>query len=140
MEDSILYIKVLIVDDHALSREVTGDALRKYNVQKILNASDGQIAQTMIERAKIIGEPFDIVFLDWDMPVMPGIDVLKHFRALPEYSNTAFIMLTAAARQGDVMEAIKAGANTYIIKPVSRDAIGKRFMEIVEWVRKKRLE
>lgn len=130
---------MLIVDDHATARELVAGAVREHNVQNVTMAENGTKAREAIYIAHAEKKPFDIVFLDWDMPEMTGIDVLKHFREQPQYSDTAFIMLTANAEQGQVLQAIKAGATTYIIKPVSRENIAKKFIEVSEWLKMHRL-
>jgi two-component system chemotaxis response regulator CheY len=65
-----------------------------------------------------------------------GIDLLRHFRTQPQFSRTAFIMLTAASEQGEVLQAIKAGATAYLVKPVSKATVSKKFLETVEWLKK----
>ncbi len=132
--------RVLIVDDHFLARQIVGDVMREHNVQEVRTAADGREARDMIAAAQKMGQPYDIVFLDWNMPLIEGIDLLRHFRAQPAFNKTAFIMLTAASEKGEVMQAVKAGATAYIAKPVSKASIGKKFLEVVEWVRKQRIE
>lgn len=139
MPRNLSHLKVLIVDDHATARELVANAVREHNVQNITMAPDGTKAREAIYVAHAEKKPFDVVFLDWDMPEMAGIDVLKHFREQPQYADTAFIMVTANADKAHVLEAIKAGATTYIIKPVSRENIAKKFVEVSEWLKMHRL-
>ena len=79
-----------------------------------------------------------LCFLDWDMPTISGLEVLSYFRAKPEYADTAFVMLTAESEQQNIMKAIKAGATSYIVKPVSPADLGKKLFEINEWLKRKR--
>jgi two-component system chemotaxis response regulator CheY len=131
------YLKVLVVDDHFSARQIVINVLRQNGVTNIETASNGAEAKDMIYGAHHARVPFHIVFLDWNMPVMSGFEVLQHFREQPAYALTAFIMLTAEAEQAEVLKAVKAGATTYIVKPVSQLNIEKKFFEVVEWVKTK---
>ena len=127
-------IKVLIVDDHFLPRQIVADVMRKHKVRNVAFASDGIEARDTIIDAYERKMPFDVVFLDWNMPGLTGIDILKHFRSHPAFARTAFIMLTAETSQADVLDAVKSGATAYIAKPVSKDTISKKFLDVVQWI------
>jgi CheY-like chemotaxis protein len=128
-------LKVLIAEDHFPVRQMVAAVLRTKNVPIIEQAANGQQAHEMILGAYNDGAPFHMVFLDWQMPVISGIDVLKYFRARSVYANTAFIMLTAKSMQVEVMEAVRAGATSYMVKPVSHATMGKKFDEVLIWVK-----
>ena len=130
-------LKILIVEDQLAARQFLSTALRAESIPLIDMAVDGQIALDMIEQAYTQGTPYHIVFLDWDIPKIQGIDVLKHFRGKPEYARTAFVMVTSMSLQSQVLDAIKAGATAYMIKPVSPVSIAARFKEILSWVHQK---
>jgi two-component system chemotaxis response regulator CheY len=138
MTESLPY-KVLIVDDHAMARQIVYIAMQELNVAQIEMAANGKEARDALYKAYDIGVPFDVVFLDWDMPVIEGIDVLKHFRTHPEFANTIFIMITAAAEQKEVLEAVKSGANGYIVKPVSKESVSKKFLELMEKIKAQKI-
>ncbi len=96
--------------------------------ENIVTVENGTQARDAIYAAYDEGKPFDVVFLDWDMPEIEGIDVLKHFRMHPEFSTTAFIMLTAAGEHAEVLNAAKSGATSYIVKPASKAVITKKVL------------
>jgi two-component system chemotaxis response regulator CheY len=137
MPDTLPY-KVLIVDDHIMARQIVFNALQTLNVGTVDMAANGSEAREALYTAYDSGYPFDVVFLDWDMPEVEGIDILKHFRTHPEFANTAFIMLTAAAEQAEVLLAAKSGATAYIAKPASKETISKKFLEAIEWIKKQK--
>lgn len=139
MAEKPFYLKVLIVDDHFAARQLVANVMREHDVTNVKMAADGRQAEDAINAAYDIGRPFDIVFLDWNMPHREGIDVLKYCRAQPRFNSTAFIMVTAAAQKSEVLQAAKAGATSYIIKPVSPAGIAKKFLEVVEWVKRNRV-
>jgi two-component system, chemotaxis family, chemotaxis protein CheY len=131
-------LKVLIADDHFLIRQFVRNALGDSKITNVQTAADGNEAIDLVQKAYDTNQPYDIVFLDWNMPTISGLEVLSYFRAKPEYSNTAFVMLTAESEQQNIMKAIKAGATSYIVKPVSPSDLGKKLYEIHEWIKRKR--
>lgn len=131
-------LKVLIADDHFLIRQFVRNTLQDAKITNVQTAADGNEAIDLVQKAQDAAQPYDIVFLDWNMPTISGLEVLSYFRAKPEYANTAFVMLTAESEQQNIMKAIKAGATSYIIKPVSPTDLGKKLFEINEWIKRKR--
>ena len=127
-------IKVLIAEDHFVVRQMVANVMRDKNINLVDIANNGLQARDLMDQAYNIGQPYHIVFLDWDMPMITGIDLLKHYRAQPAFAATAFVMVTAMSMQAQVLEAVKAGATAYMIKPVSPASIGKKFDEMVAWV------
>ncbi len=131
-------LKVMITDDHFLFRQILINMLHSKKVTQIDTAADGQVARDMINRAQSEHRGYDIVFLDWEMPVMLGIDVLKYFREQPSFDRTAFVMVTAVQTHAQVKEAIRAGATAYITKPIAPAALAKKFDEVMRWVSEKK--
>jgi two-component system chemotaxis response regulator CheY len=131
-------LKVLIADDHFLIRQFVRNTLQEAKVTNVQTAADGNEAIDLVQKSREAAQPFDIVFLDWNMPTVSGLEVLSYFRAKPEYADTAFVMLTAESEQQNIMKAIKAGATSYIVKPVSPSDLGKKLFEINEWLKRKR--
>ncbi|MFA6279912.1 MAG: response regulator [Bdellovibrionales bacterium] len=131
-------LKILIADDHFLVRQFVRNTLQESKITNIQTAADGNEAIDLVQKAHEVHQPFDIVFLDWNMPTVSGLEVLNYFRTRPEYADTAFVMLTAESEQQNIMKAIKAGATSYIIKPVSPGDLSKKLFEIHEWIKRKR--
>lgn len=129
-------LKVLIADDHFLVRQFVRNTLQDAKITNIQTAADGNEAIDLIQKAKEVDQPYDIIFLDWNMPTISGLEVLNYFRTRGEYAETAFVMLTAESEQQNIMKAIKAGATSYIIKPVSPSDLSKKLFEIHEWIKR----
>jgi two-component system chemotaxis response regulator CheY len=70
--------------------------------------------------------PIDIVMLDWNMPVMDGITCLKKIRANAEFKGVKVIMCTSESEKAKVIEAMKEGANNYMIKPFSPEVLKEK--------------
>ncbi|MCS7213214.1 MAG: response regulator [Candidatus Calescibacterium sp.] len=105
-------IKILVVDDTPMIRNIIKDILMKLGYNNIKDAENGIHALQ-----KLREEKFDLVFLDWNMPGMQGIDVLREIRKTDVYKNTPVIMVTAEAEKEKVITAIKEGVSDYIVKP-----------------------
>ncbi len=131
-------LKVLVVDDHFLVRQFVRNTLQEAKINDVQTAADGNEAIDMVQKAHETERPYDIVLLDWNMPTVSGLEVLNYFRAKPEYANTAFVMLTVESEQQNIMKAIKAGATSYMIKPVLPGDFSKKLAEIYDWILRKR--
>lgn len=116
---------VLVVDDSRIMRNIVKNT---FSLMKIpcdfVEAANGQEALVQLQNQKI-----DLILLDWNMPQLSGIDFLKQVRGKPEYESLPIIMVTSEAAKYNVIEALKAGATDYIIKPVNeknfRDKMSK---------------
>lgn len=74
----------------------------------------------------------DLIILDWDMPVMTGLDVLKWLEEEGQNENMMKLMLTARAGKDNVLEAVDLGANNYIVKPFSPDTLLSKVEQMVK--------
>ncbi len=121
-------MRVLVVDDFSTMRRIVKNTLRQIGFTQIEEAEDGQKAFD-----RLMSEKFDFVVSDWNMPNMTGIDLLRKVRAEPQLKHLPFLMVTAEAKQENVVEAIKAGVSNYIVKPFTvatlQEKIAKIFKE-----------
>ncbi len=113
-------MKALVVDDSLTIRRIVIKALNMVGITETTEAADGTEALEAINQ----GGQFDLVLLDWNMPKLSGIETL---RALRQAGNkTPVIMVTTEAEKSRVIEAIKSGANDYLIKPFSPDQLAAK--------------
>jgi two-component system, chemotaxis family, chemotaxis protein CheY len=131
-------LKVLIADDHFLIRQFIRRALTDAGMMNVDMAHDGDEAMDFINRADDTNNVYDVLFLDWNMPVQSGSDVLSNVRSKKSYNNSAVIMFTAEAEKQNIMQAIKMGATSYIQKPISPSDLARKLREIVEWIDSRR--
>jgi two-component system chemotaxis response regulator CheY len=127
-------LKVLIADDHFLIRQFVRRTLMDAGMAAVDTASDGNEAIEMLNKAAEANELYDVLFLDWNMPNLSGIDVLSYVRGKPNYQNSAVVMFTAESEKQNIMKAIKMGATSYILKPISPVDLNKKVREIMEWL------
>lgn len=111
--------KALVVDDSRTVRTILAKSLRELGFD-VLEAANGREALEVIEAEKTAVK---LILLDWDMPEMNGLDLLKRLRHTPEFSSLVVVMVTAETEQGHIAEALEAGANEYVMKPFTRDIL-----------------
>lgn len=129
--------KILVVDDFQLIRKMINDALTELGYKKIEHAADGKEALDKVETAQKSGEPFQLVFCDWNMPNMTGYEFLLKCRQSAELKDLPIVMVTAESEQVNVVKAIKAGATDYLVKPLSKGTLHKKLEKLNEWLAKR---
>lgn len=120
-------MKILVVDDFSTMRRIIKNILREIGYSNVEEADDGS---TALEKLK--GGGFDFVVTDWNMPIMPGIELLKAIRLDPVLKETPVLMVTAEAAKENVVIAVQAGVNNYIVKPFTAAALKERIDLILE--------
>jgi two-component system, chemotaxis family, chemotaxis protein CheY len=128
IEKMIQGLNILVVDDNAYMRRLTRMMLTNLGGKSVLEAADGLAALEAIRNS----DP-DVMFLDWDMPVLNGLEVLRIVRSPGVFPrpNLPVIMLTTRAQRSSVHEALRAGANEILLKPTSPKALCDRLTSIV---------
>lgn len=122
-------MNILIVDDSRIMRNIVRNSLlkdRNLDFQS-LEADNGQDAFDILEKEEI-----DVLLLDWNMPRLNGLDLVKKLRSMDKYSNLPIIMITSEAAKYNVIEAVKAGVNDYLIKPIGDKDLIKKIHQAIE--------
>ena len=119
--------KVLVVDDMMSMRNIVKRALLEIGYKNIHEALNGEEA---LEKLKSGG--FGLVLLDWNMPVMSGIELLRSMRADPTLQAIPVLMITAEAKMDNIMEAVQAGVSDYLVKPFSGQALQEKLEKIYQ--------
>ena len=118
-------MRVLVVDDFSTMRRIVKNTLRQIGFTNIEEAEDGQKAYD-----RLSAEKFDFVVSDWNMPNMTGIDLLRKVRATPQIKDIPFLMVTAESQKENVVEAVKARVNNYIVKPFTAETLSEKLNKI----------
>jgi two-component system chemotaxis response regulator CheY len=112
-------MKVLLVDDSKTIRNIQKKALASIGIRDVMEASDGLEALACISAQRP-----DLVLLDWNMPNMDGITLVRKVResdkALP------MIMVSTEAEKSRVVLALKAGVNNYVVKPFTAETLAEK--------------
>ncbi len=120
-------IRILIVDDFSTMRRIVKNLLNDLGFTNTAEADDGSTA--LVELKKV---HFDLIITDWNMPGMPGIDLLKAVRADPALAKIPVLMVTAEAKREQIIEAAQAGVNGYVIKPFTAATLEDKLAKIFE--------
>ncbi len=116
----------LVVDDSSVMRKVLTGALSRVSIDEVDEATDGQEAVNLVSE----GNEYVVILMDWNMPNMTGIEAVRAIR--DSGNSTPIIMVTTEAEKERVIDAVKSGANSYIIKPFSPQGIVSKLQEVLE--------
>ena len=117
--------KVLVVDDSSLMRNFAKDSLKKLNITDLTEADDGNSALTELKKEK-----YDLILSDLNMPNMDGLELLKAVRSDSNLKDIPFIIMTLEGKKDMLLEAVKAGLNDYLRKPVTANALEEKIKKI----------
>ena len=119
--------RILVVDDSRMLRMGISRSLRRLGVQHIEEAADGMAALERLER-----EPFDLMLLDMEMPLMDGLDVLARMQNSPQLRGLPVIVISGAECIDGVVACIEMGAEDYLPKPFSQVLLRARLTSSLE--------
>ena len=119
-------LKFLVVDDFSTMRRIVKNLLNDLGYANVAEADDGNTALPMLQAGGI-----DFLVTDWNMPGMPGLDLLKAVRADPKLAKMPVLMLTAEAKREQIVEAAQAGVNGYVIKPFTAITLKEKIDKIL---------
>lgn len=111
-------MRALVVDDSSAMRAILGMTLKRRGFE-ILQAKDG------LDALRVLGSSgnVDLILIDWNMPGMNGLELLRCIRRQPQYGGTLILMVTTETGTGQMNDALSAGANEYIMKPFTADVV-----------------
>lgn len=116
-------MKILIVDDSSTMRRIIGNVVQQLGHTK----EDFDEAEDGLKAWKLLSErQYDVILTDWNMPNMNGLDLVKKVRSEGAHQKTPIIMITTEGGKGEVITALKAGVNNYIVKPFSADVLKEK--------------
>lgn len=115
-------MKVMLVDDSATMRRIQKTQLMGLGVNEVVEAGNGEEALSVLAASM----PVDMVMMDWNMPIMDGFSALKAIRADARYKDVKVIMCTSESEKSKVIDALKAGANNYLVKPFTPEALKEK--------------
>jgi two-component system chemotaxis response regulator CheY len=122
-----LNMRILVVDDFATMRRIIKNVLRQIGFTDITEADDGKSAIRQLK-----AEKYDLILSDWNMPGMSGLELLNEVRADAELKSLPFVMITAEAKKENIIEAVKAGVTSYVVKPFTAETVGEKLRKIFD--------
>ncbi|NOQ31232.1 MAG: response regulator [Helicobacteraceae bacterium] len=106
-------MKLIVVDDSSTMRRIIKNTLGRLGYKDILEGEDGVQGWNVLNANPDTG----MLITDWNMPEMNGLELVKKVRADERFTDLPIIMVTTEGGKGEVITALKAGVNNYIVKP-----------------------
>ena len=117
-------MQAIVVDDSRAMRMLMGRLLKDIGFE-VDEAGDGSEALGRL-RERLSADPVQLALVDWNMPEMSGIELVEAVRSDPAFSSLRIVMVTTETELSQVMRALDAGADEYLMKPFTRDdVVGK---------------
>jgi two-component system, chemotaxis family, chemotaxis protein CheY len=115
-------MRALVIDDSRAMRRIVGTILTDLGFE-VREAGDGRAALDALQTGSAEGWVPDLCCIDWNMPVMDGLQFVMAVRSQPAYRQVTLMMVTTESETGQIVKALAAGAHEYLIKPFTADAL-----------------
>jgi two-component system, chemotaxis family, chemotaxis protein CheY len=119
-------LKILVADDSITIRRIIINALKTIGYLGVVEASNGKEALQKVETDSI-----DFLITDWNMPEMNGLDLTREIRKNPRSATMPILMITTRGTESDVIDALQARVNSYIVKPFTTQELKQKIDEIL---------
>ncbi len=119
-------MKVLAVDDSATMRRIIVNTLKRIGIEDVIEAEDGAEAYVKLETE----EGINFIITDGNMPNMSGLEFVTKVRDR-EYKKIPILMVTTRSIKEDIIEAMKAGVNSYIVKPFTPQTLKEKMDQVL---------
>jgi two-component system, chemotaxis family, chemotaxis protein CheY len=119
-------IRFLVVDDFSTMRRIIKNFLTDLGYTNITEADDGKTALPVLKSGVV-----DFLITDWNMPGMPGLELLKQVRSDPVTKKIPVLLVTAEAKREQIVEAAQAGVNGYVVKPFTAQTLKEKIDKIL---------
>ncbi len=120
-------MRFLVVDDSSTMRRIIINTLNKLGYTECREAGNGKEGLDALT-----ANPVDIVITDWNMPEMSGVEFVRAVRSNDATKAMPVLMVTTNAAEGDIVEALKAGVNNYVVKPFTPATIKEKIEAVLK--------
>jgi two-component system chemotaxis response regulator CheY len=107
-------------------RRIIKNNLKTIGYADVVEAENGQVGLQKIE-----AENVECVITDWSMPVMTGLELIQALRANPKFKALPILMVSAVGQKEEIVQAIAAGANGYIVKPFEPETLHEKLQQVL---------
>jgi two-component system chemotaxis response regulator CheY len=114
-------VLALVIDDSRAMRMILRRVLTGIGFD-VVEAADGQQALDVVAAGPIP----DVALIDWNMPVMNGLEFVTAVRSIPDYRQMTLMMVTTESEHSQIVRALAAGAHEYVLKPFTNEAISEK--------------
>ncbi len=115
-------MKLLVVDDSSTMRRIIKNTLARLGYKDILEGADGVEGWNQLDSNPDV----EMLITDWNMPEMNGLELVKKVRADERFTDLPIIMVTTEGGKAEVITALKAGVNNYIVKPFTPQVLKEK--------------
>jgi two-component system chemotaxis response regulator CheY len=119
-------MRVLAVDDSATMRRIIKNQLKQSGVEEVDEAANGREALNFLGRGR-----YDLLITDWNMPEMSGLDLVLEVRRTEPIKKLPILMITTVSAKEDIVNALKAGVNNYVVKPFDAATLQSKVTQLV---------
>lgn len=120
-------MKLLVVDDSSTMRRIIKNTLARLGYKDVVEAEDGAVAWNYLDTNADI----DMLITDWNMPEMNGLELVKKTRGDDRFQDLPIIMVTTEGGKAEVITALKAGVNNYIVKPFTPQVLKEKLAAVL---------
>jgi two-component system chemotaxis response regulator CheY len=111
-------MRVLVIDDSRAIRIIIASILKELGMDVIEAGNGREGLQRLADEGDV-----ELVLVDWNMPEMNGLEFIQAVRAQPAHSGVRIMMVTTETEQSQVIRALEAGANEYLMKPFTKEVL-----------------
>ncbi len=119
-------MRIMTVEDSATMRRIIKNTLKRLGYEDVIEAENGQMAL-----AKLATDKVDFIITDWSMPEMNGLDFILEVRKNDATRKLPVLMITTVAEREDIITALQAGVNSYIVKPFDADTLKAKIEQVL---------
>ena len=120
-------MKILVVDDSSTMRRIIKNTLARLGYKDILEGADGVEGWSQMDANPDI----EMLITDWNMPEMNGLELVKKVRSDERFVDLPIIMVTTEGGKAEVITALKAGVNNYIVKPFTPQVLKEKLAVVM---------
>lgn len=120
-------MKLLVVDDSSTMRRIIKNTLSRLGYEDVLEGEDGVQGWNVLNENPDMG----MLITDWNMPEMNGLELVKKVRADARFTDLPIIMVTTEGGKTEVITALKAGVNNYIVKPFTPQVLKEKLAAVL---------
>lgn len=114
------FVRILTIDDSTTMRRIIINTLGRIGYKDVVQADNGKSGLAKLEEGGV-----ELIITDWNMPEMDGLEFVKNVKAGP-YKDVPILMVTTNAAKEDIVQALQAGVNNYVVKPFTPETLKEK--------------
>ncbi|HOI28440.1 MAG TPA: response regulator [Melioribacteraceae bacterium] len=120
-------LKFLVVDDSVTMRRIVANSLKAIGYEAFVEAGDGKEALSKLSS----DESINFIITDWNMPEVSGLELVRSIRSSDKFAKLPILMVTTRGLKEDIVEALQAKVNNYVVKPFTPQILREKIDQIM---------